>query len=323
MIAMVVASKSRWDIFRKTLSGNDNHKVNPVQEGLTATKKIASRLLNLILKKDESNDCKVSDISNALKRRKIPVWSVFDVNHPDFLERVRQLNPDLILSAAYPQIFSKDLIEIPSRGSINFHPSLLPKYRGAHPHFWVIVRGEMESGLTAHFMTEKIDAGDIIVQVAFPISEYNYNHLYQKMIAETPELVKKVAHALEEGKPPIPQDTNNATMFRNDREIHRRIFWNIHTAEEIKNLSRTDEAFCFFRGNKVKLLHTYVTDTNRNLTNDVRVEPGTIVDVSEDCIAVKTVNACININSFSDGRKQLSFDRWIRKHRIHIGEKFE
>jgi methionyl-tRNA formyltransferase len=181
----------------------------------------------------------------------------------------------------------------------------------------------MESGLTAHFMTEKIDAGDIIVQVAFPISEYNYNHLYQKMIAETPELVKKVAHALEEGKPPIPQDTKNATMFRNDREIHRRIFWNIHTAEEIKNLSRTDEAFCFFRGNKVKLLHTYVTDTNRNLTNDVRVEPGTIVDVSEDCIAVKTVNACININSFSDGRKQLSFDRWIRKHRIHIGEKFE
>jgi len=321
--AVVVAMEARWNLFSEALVGKNYQTTDLMTKLLKIPRRIANRLFQMVPIKVNHHYGHGSGITDVLLRRNIPVWPVFDVNDEAFLERVRMARPELILSAAYPQIFSKQLLSIPSRGSINFHPSLLPKYRGAHPHFWAIARGEKESGLTAHFMTEGIDEGDIIAQVAFPIDQYNYRQLYEKMIRETPGLVKTVALYLKEEKPPVPQDSDKATTYRNDRDIHRRIFWNIHTAEEIKNLSRTEEAFCFFRNRKIKFLESYVTDTNRNLTNNVRVEAGTIVDVNRNSIVVKTIDACINIQKLNDGRKHFSFDAWERKNTIYIGEKFE
>jgi methionyl-tRNA formyltransferase len=321
--AIVVATDERWNLFRNALTGKNYQAADRGAKLADAKRKIASRLSRMAPNQGKDVFVQGMGFDEALQGRDIPIWPVFDVNNEDFLEKVRRANPELILSAAYPQIFSEELIAIPPRGSINFHPSLLPKYRGAHPHFWAIVRGEKESGLTAHFMTGNIDAGDILAQIAFPIDQYNYRQLYEKMIAETPGLVSRVAKYLEEGRRPFPQDPGKATTFRNDREIHRRIFWNIHMAEEIKNLSRSGEAFCFFRGRRITFLETYVTDTNRNLTNNVRVEPGTVVDIFRDCIVVKTIDACINVQILRDGRKSLPFDRWVKKVGLHIGEMFE
>ena len=321
--AIVVATEARWNLFRNALIGKNYQTADLGAKLVEVTRSIASRLLRMIPNQGNDNYGQGMGIDEALRERDIPVWSVFDVNDEAFLEKVRRVKPELILSAAYPQIFSKNLISVPSRGSINFHPSLLPKYRGAHPHFWAIVRGENESGLTAHFMTESIDAGDILAQVSFPISQYNYRQLYEKMITETPGFVKTVAQYLQEARPAVQQNSMKATTFRNDRDIHRRIFWNIHTGEEIKNLSRSGEAFCFFRGRKITFLETYVTDSNRNLTNNVRVEPGTVVDIFKDCIVVKTIDTCINVRILRDGRKPLSFDRWAKKMGLHIGEIFE
>jgi|RifCSP13_3_1023840.scaffolds.fasta_scaffold09621_2 methionyl-tRNA formyltransferase len=321
--AIVVATEARWNLFKDALAGKKYQTTDREAKPVGVTRRIANSLFRIVPIQGNDKDGRGTGIAESLRGRDIPVWSVFDVNDAAFLEKVRRANPELILSAAYPQIFSNDLISIPSRGSINFHPSLLPKYRGAHPHFWAIVRGENESGLTAHFMTESIDAGDILAQIAFPISQYNYRQLYEKMIAETPGFVKTVARYLQETRPAVQQDPMKATTFRNDRDIHRRVFWNIHTAEEIRNLSRTLSAFCFFRGRKIMIHETFVTNGNRNLTNDVRVEPGTIVDVNGDCLAVKTIDACINIRKLDDGKKIVSFEKWAKKHGIHIGEKFE
>lgn len=322
--AIVVATKARWDLFREALCGKNYQSIAQETRLVGAYRNLVSWLFPMGgTKKSNEHYGQGQGIAKALRGRAIPVWPVFDVNDATFLEKVRRANPDLILSAAYPQIFSDDLIAIPTRGSINFHPSLLPKYRGAHPHFWAIMRGEKESGLTSHFMTGKIDEGDILAQVAFPIDQYNYHELYEKMITETPGLVNKVARYLLEGKLPVPQDSEKATTFRNDREIHRRIFWNIHTADEIRNLSRTLSAFCFFRSRRVMIYEAYGTKSNRNLTNEVRVEPGTIVDVYRDCLVIKTVDACINVPKLRDGNKPLTFDKWVKKRRVTIGEKFE
>ena len=105
--------------------------------------------------------------------------------------------------------------------------------------------------------------------------------------------------------------------------LHSGIFWELLSSEEISNLSRTGKAYCFFRNSPVKILQVYSTKSNRNLTNDVSVVPGAIVDFFEDALVVKAVDGCINIQLLESGRRRYSFDKWIRKYRVKIGEKLQ
>ena len=90
----------------------------------------------------------------------------------------------------------------------------------------MLTQGEEIGGVTAHFMTEKIDNGDIIAQIKFPILKYNYSKLCDKIVSETPNIVKKVEDFFfSNNRVPVPQDTKHATYYRENRKIHQRIFW--------------------------------------------------------------------------------------------------
>lgn len=317
MAAVVVADDARWSLFRHSLSGEAAIDPDPPAARIVrairhrATQVVQTARLGRIVQK-------------SCSEHNIPVWRTFDVNEASFLRKVEDTDIDLIISAAFPQIFSKALISIPSLGSVNFHPSLLPKYRGAHPHFWAIAKGESESGISAHFMTERLDDGDIIAQIPFSIADLSYHQLYDKMVSETPRLVTKVeTFFFERSATALPQDSTQATYFRNDRDIHHRIFWDIKSAEDIKNLTRTGTAYCFFRNSPVRFNQVYITDTNRNLTNDVAVTPGTIVDFSNDALVVKAIDGCVSVQALENGRRRYGVDKWIRKHRVRIGERFQ
>jgi methionyl-tRNA formyltransferase len=91
------------------------------------------------------------------------------VNAKDFLQRLRDMKTDVIVSVSCPQIFKKALIEVPPRGCLNMHGALLPKYRGIAPSFWMMAHGETRAGVTVFFVNEDIDAGDVIEVEAFDI----------------------------------------------------------------------------------------------------------------------------------------------------------
>jgi methionyl-tRNA formyltransferase len=99
----------------------------------------------------------------------IPVITPDNPNTPEVIERIRDLKPDFFFSFYYREMLKKELLEIPARGALNMHGSLLPKYRGRVPVNWAIIRGETETGSTLHYMTEKPDNGDIVAQQAVPI----------------------------------------------------------------------------------------------------------------------------------------------------------
>jgi len=114
----------------------------------------------------------------------IPVQFEEDVNRNGFIKHVRALNIDVILSISCGQKLSSELLEIPSEGAINLHGSLLPNYRGRATAFWVLYHDESHSGVTAHFMTEDLDDGDIIRQERFPIVDSDTMHdVYNKIVS--------------------------------------------------------------------------------------------------------------------------------------------
>jgi methionyl-tRNA formyltransferase len=99
----------------------------------------------------------------------IPVLQPVKVRHPDAIEEIRALQPDLIVVVAFGQILPKALLDIPGKGCINVHASLLPRYRGAAPLNWCIINGESESGVTTMLMDVGLDTGDMLLKRSTPI----------------------------------------------------------------------------------------------------------------------------------------------------------
>ena len=110
-----------------------------------------------------------SQIKQAALARGIPVLQPENVNAPESLDQIRQLAPDLLVTAAYGQILSPELLSIPRLGGINLHGSILPAYRGAAPVARAIQNGETETGVTVILMTPRIDAGGMIAFARTPI----------------------------------------------------------------------------------------------------------------------------------------------------------
>ena len=119
-------------------------------------------------------------IKGVARRYNLPIYPTKDVNLSNYLETVKKLEPDVILSSC-GQIFKKELLSVPKLGCINRHTGLLPKYRGLLPVYWALANGEKEIGVTIHFMKKEIDAGDIITQEKIEIKPNDTLYsLYQK-----------------------------------------------------------------------------------------------------------------------------------------------
>ena len=99
----------------------------------------------------------------------IPVFQPVTLKDGTALEEIRQMSPELIVVAAYGRLLPRKILELPAKGCINVHSSLLPKYRGAAPINWAVLNGEEETGVTIMYMAQELDAGDIIAQASTPI----------------------------------------------------------------------------------------------------------------------------------------------------------
>lgn len=108
-------------------------------------------------------------LQSILEKYGIPYLYELDVNSIQNLKRLKEWGTELIISVSCPQIFKKSLIDLPPKGCLNLHGSLLPDYRGVMPSFWMLANNEKEAGITLFFVNEKIDAGDVLIQRKFPI----------------------------------------------------------------------------------------------------------------------------------------------------------
>ena len=113
-------------------------------------------------------ECSVKDVARA---NGFAYLKIHDSNAPDYIENVRRLQPDLIISYSAPQIIREELLSIPRFGILNVHGSLLPDYRGCMPSFWYLYNEEKVGGATVHYMSAKIDDGDIVEQGSVDISD--------------------------------------------------------------------------------------------------------------------------------------------------------
>lgn len=130
----------------------------------------------------------------------IPVFRIKTPNNKEFLEKLRELKPDIIINQSQ-NILKKELLEVPSIGVLNRHNALLPKNRGRLTPFWVLYKGETETGVSIHFVEEGLDSGKIVVQERYPVGKHDgFNTIVKKNYKIAPEAMLKALDLLESGE---------------------------------------------------------------------------------------------------------------------------
>ncbi|GJQ24407.1 MAG: hypothetical protein HBSAPP01_21970 [Candidatus Brocadia sapporoensis] len=178
-------------------------------------------------------------VAELAASKNVPVFAPDDINHPIWVHRIRQFNPDIIFSFYYRNMVKPAILDIPPRGCLNLHGSLLPKYRGRCPINWALIHGEKETGVTLHYMTPSPDDGDIVCQKKFAITENDTaKSLFEKSAGATAALLDEMLPRLKNGNAPRhPQDHSKATYFGGRRPADGEIVWQ-KPAHDIRKIGR-------------------------------------------------------------------------------------
>lgn len=250
----------------------------------------------------------------------IPVYQPIKARDEEFVQVLRELNPDLIVVVAFGQILPKSILDIPKLGCVNVHVSLLPKYRGAAPINWVIINGEEKTGVTTMYMDEGLDTGDMILTSEFALNdEITAGGLHDIMKEEGALVLKETIDLIAKGEAPrIPQNHEEFTYAPMMNKILGQIDFS-KSAKEIHNLVRGvnpwPSAYTTYKGQTMKVWKTKVL----NETSDKH--PGTILKVDKEGIRVSTKDNVLLIKEIQmPGKKRVLVEEYIKGNSIETNE---
>lgn len=167
---------------------------------------------NLFNKIDFLKDKNPFSVSQVAKEYNIPIKYVDDINSEEFLTYLKNMKPDLIINQAQA-ILQKDFLSIPTVGCLNRHAALLPKYRGRLAPFWAYLNMETETGVSIHFIDEKIDHGDIVVQKKIPIKRFDtFDSLMKNIFSIVPDAMLEAINIIQ-------SDNYQSKLIDNDNRL--------------------------------------------------------------------------------------------------------
>ena len=246
-----------------------------------------------------------------------------NVNSPTFVEHVKRLNVDLIVVYFFSQILKTAILQTPRLGILNCHPSLLPRYGGPNPAFWMLKNGESVAGVTVHVMTEKIDAGDIVAQQELMIGENeNAGQLMQRQHHAAAALLTEAVNAMAQGTiDPRPQNIAERSYFGKKKAADTILDWN-GSARQIANLLRAIQPYepltACLNGKTIKI---YDAQPQEGPPSG-RV-PGEIMAKQLGRLLVQTGNGYLQIRSY----EIVPFHGWVNRilqaFLLPVGSRFD
>ena len=246
-------------------------------------------------------------------------------NNEEFISEIKALKPDVICVVAYGKILPKEILEIPSKGCINVHGSLLPKYRGAAPIQWAVLNGDKKTGVTTMYMDVGMDTGDMILKQETQIGEdETTGELWERLSKIGGDLLVKTLKEIENKTAPRIKQGDDFTMAPMLDKSMAKIDWENKTALEIKNLVRGLNpimgAYTFLNGKKIKFWKVDILQDDKS-----GIESGTVIKAdSKDGLYIKAKNGIIKVIEIQgENAKKMSIQDFLRGNKIEIGSKFE
>ena len=252
-------------------------------------------------------------------------------NNTEFIEEIKKLKPDVICVVAYGKILPKEILDIPEKGCINVHGSLLPEYRGAAPIQWAVINGDKETGVTTMYMDVGMDTGDIILKEEVTIGDdETTGKLWDRLSKIGGKLLVKTLKQIEDGIAPREKQGNNFTMAPMLNKEMAKIDWENKTAQEIKNLVRGLNpimgAYTFINGKKIKF---WKVDVAKNIGYDPEnikmFRNGTVlISDQRDGLFIKTRDGILKVIEIQgENAKRMNICDFLRGNQINEFEIFE
>lgn len=250
----------------------------------------------------------------------LPVLSPEKIKSPEAIAALSALQPDLFVVVAYGQILSRAVLDIPRRGSINIHASLLPKYRGAAPIHWAVIHGEQETGVSIMYLDEGMDTGPVVATARTPIgAEDTTEELFARLSTLGAELLLEVVQQMEQGEvQAVPQDAalaSYAPLLSRDIE---RIDWSMDAAalhNLIRGLNSWPGCHTYFRGKRLKLWES------RLLEGESKAAPGTVVHCDNRGLTMACGSGLLLLTRVQpEGKAQMDAASFIRGYHVQPGE---
>lgn len=269
-----------------------------------------------------------SPVKEFTVEKNIPVYQPLKVrNNTEFIEEMKELNPDVICVVAYGKILPKEILDIPKLGCINVHGSLLPKYRGAAPIQWAVINGEKQTGITTMYMDIGMDTGDMILKETVDIGEdETTGELWERLSYLGGRLLVDTLKLIEVGKAPREKQSDNFSMAPMLNKEMAEINWNEKSAQEIKNLVRGLNpimgAYTYINDKKLKFWKVNVItfsdfENNYNLTTD-NIELGKIILASDkQGLFIKAKDAVLEVIEIqAEGSKRMNAKDFLRGNKL-------
>ena len=292
--------------------------------------------------KGRSGELQISDVKACALERNIPVFQPVRIKLPENVAELKKYDADIYVVAAFGQILSQEILDIPRFGCVNIHASLLPEYRGAAPIQQSIIDGKKETGVTIMQMAAGMDTGDILIQRTIPISEDETGGgLFDKLAVLGGELIVDALPKIEKGElTPVPQDEEKATKCGKLSKDMGKIDFS-KDAETIRNLVRGldpwPSAFTKLGGKTFKiwkakaLLKLKFDELVKELSDskdDVRTalieknETGSVVAVLKDSFIVLTGDGFLQISEVQlEGKKRMAVKDFLLGYKLEVGLK--
>lgn len=246
----------------------------------------------------------------------LPVFQSPKIKDQSFLDIFYQLNPEIVVVAAFGQILPKAIIGFPKFGCLNIHPSLLPKYRGAAPLNWSIIRGETKTGVTIMLMDEGMDSGDILMQQETPLgATETYGQLHDRLANQGANLLITTMQQVISGTASRqPQDLSAATFAPRLTKETGRINWQ-QSCTDIVNLIRglcpSPAAYTFLEGQALKI---FTAEPKSGKPKEI---PGTIDEDTSQGLPVAAGNGYVIIKEVQlAGKKRLPINEFLRGYHL-------
>lgn len=293
----------------------------PSLERLIAEFEVAAVLTQPDKPKGRGKRVAMSEVKEAALNHGLTVYQPVNLRKDEELIKVlKDMEPDFIVVVAYGQILSKEVLDIPKYGCINLHASLLPKYRGAAPINWAIIRGDRMSGNTTMLMDVGLDTGDMLLKSEVNITDsMTAGELHDILKEDGAELLIETLRKLAEGKIERQKQENWDGFYASmlDKEMAA-IDWT-KSNKEIHNLVRGLNpwpiAYTHYKDSVMKIYSSSI------LGSESASKAGTITDVSKEGVRVSCGKGEIMIKKVQfPGGKPLDVSEYIKGHKIDNNE---
>ena len=242
------------------------------------------------------------------------------IRKPEWVARIKELNPDLIILTAFGQIIPQEILDIPKYRALNIHPSLLPKYRGASPIQSVILNGETETGVCLMIMDAELDHGPILgkskIQITNP--KTTYKELSNQLADTGAELlIKTLPNWIDEKTKPQEQDQSQATFCRLIKKEDGEIDWRKSAQEierQIRAYQKWPESYTNFDNKILKIIEAEIMARNTNK------KVGETFLTDDKQLAVQTRDRILILKTLQlEGKKPTPAKDFLNGHKEIIG----